>query len=169
MSKFGQSMKILRTKPTRTKPSTLSNKKIMIEETEQISQDQIARSYFQKQFDKSYKSFKHLSTEELYNLLLLKLDHPDAFDSFYESFHDLLTNQQSPSSIIWDLPSFSDQRLAESKLVQLMSQKLDVAEGIYTCRCGCKRIYKTTKQTRGADEPETVFLKCSSCSNIWKE
>ena len=46
-----------------------------------------------------------------------------------------------------------------------------VSEGMFTCgkcRSG-KVIIERQLQTRSADEPMTMFLKCFSCSNRWKE
>lgn len=39
-----------------------------------------------------------------------------------------------------------------------------------TCeKCGHKIAYYWTRQTRGADEPETRFFKCASCNYTWRE
>ncbi|MBI4151347.1 transcription factor S [Candidatus Woesearchaeota archaeon] len=36
-------------------------------------------------------------------------------------------------------------------------------------KCGNKIAYYWTQQTRGADEPETRFFKCTKCSHTWRE
>ncbi len=36
-------------------------------------------------------------------------------------------------------------------------------------KCNNKVAYYWTQQTRGADEPETRFFKCTKCSNTWRE
>ncbi len=36
-------------------------------------------------------------------------------------------------------------------------------------KCNNKLAYYWTQQTRGADEPETRFFKCTKCSNTWRE
>ncbi len=36
-------------------------------------------------------------------------------------------------------------------------------------KCGNKVAYYWTQQTRGADEPETRFFKCTKCSHTWRE
>lgn len=39
-----------------------------------------------------------------------------------------------------------------------------------TCeKCGNKIAYYWTRQTRGADEPETRFFKCTQCNHTWRE
>lgn len=36
-------------------------------------------------------------------------------------------------------------------------------------KCGNKEAYYWTQQTRGADEPETRFFKCTKCNYTWRE
>lgn len=36
-------------------------------------------------------------------------------------------------------------------------------------KCNNKEAYYWTQQTRGADEPETRFFKCTKCSHTWRE
>ncbi len=36
-------------------------------------------------------------------------------------------------------------------------------------KCGNKKAYFWTLQTRAADEPETKFLKCTKCGRTWRE
>lgn len=39
-----------------------------------------------------------------------------------------------------------------------------------TCeKCGNTIAYYWTQQTRGADEPETRFFKCTKCKHTWRE
>lgn len=36
-------------------------------------------------------------------------------------------------------------------------------------KCKCRKAYFWTKQTRGADEPETKFYRCVECGHTWRE
>ncbi|MEK6938628.1 MAG: transcription factor S [Nanoarchaeota archaeon] len=36
-------------------------------------------------------------------------------------------------------------------------------------KCGNTVAYYWTQQTRGADEPETRFFKCTKCKHTWRE
>ena len=36
-------------------------------------------------------------------------------------------------------------------------------------KCGNDAAYYWTQQTRGADEPETRFFKCTKCNFTWRE
>jgi DNA-directed RNA polymerase subunit M/transcription elongation factor TFIIS len=53
---------------------------------------------------------------------------------------------------------------------ELIERREDVTEGEYTCgKCTSRRIGRRLKQTRSADEPMSVFLRCTACSNRWRE
>jgi len=36
-------------------------------------------------------------------------------------------------------------------------------------KCGHKRAYFRSEQTRAADEPETLFFTCVKCAKTWRE
>ena len=36
-------------------------------------------------------------------------------------------------------------------------------------KCGHRKAYVWTVQTRSADEPETKFLKCEKCKSTWRD
>ena len=36
-------------------------------------------------------------------------------------------------------------------------------------KCGNKKAYFMTMQTRASDEPETKFFKCTKCSYTWRD
>lgn len=56
-------------------------------------------------------------------------------------------------------------------------KKIEVVEQVEThpkikakCeKCGNNIAYYWTQQTRGADEPETRFFKCTKCNHTWRE
>ena len=44
-----------------------------------------------------------------------------------------------------------------------------VASGLYKCRiCGGDKTTQSEMQTRSADEPMTIFIRCADCGNSWK-
>lgn len=66
---------------------------------------------------------------------------------------------------------------AEFKEAGQAAKKIEVVESIETnpkvkisCeKCNNKIAYYWTQQTRGADEPETRFFKCTKCNYTWRE
>ena len=45
----------------------------------------------------------------------------------------------------------------------------EIEEGVLECgKCGSKKTYSYTKQTRSGDESTTVFAVCCNCNNSWK-
>lgn len=45
----------------------------------------------------------------------------------------------------------------------------EIEEGVLECgKCGSKKTYSYTKQTRSGDESTTVFAICCKCNNSWK-
>ena len=70
-----------------------------------------------------------------------------------------------------------DEETAELKERVKGSKKIEVVEHVETqpkikmpCpKCDNKAAYYWTQQTRGADEPETRFFKCTKCNHTWRE
>tara|TARA_Y100000310_G_scaffold333120_1_gene410012 strand:- start:227 stop:541 length:315 start_codon:yes stop_codon:yes gene_type:complete len=66
---------------------------------------------------------------------------------------------------------------AELKETNTSIKKIEVVENLdirpkikITCeKCANKVAYYWTQQTRGADEPETRFFKCTKCNFTWRE
>jgi len=48
------------------------------------------------------------------------------------------------------------------------TQLVSNSETAMCYKCKEKNVYVTYKQTRSADEPETIFYRCLTCSNKWK-
>lgn len=66
---------------------------------------------------------------------------------------------------------------AEIRETVSSGKKIEVVEHIETnpkikikCqKCNNDVAYFWTQQTRGADEPETRFFKCTKCNYVWRE
>ncbi|MBI2666912.1 transcription factor S [Candidatus Woesearchaeota archaeon] len=73
--------------------------------------------------------------------------------------------------------SLDDEKNAELRETTAPAKKIEVIEQVeihpkikITCeKCNNKVAYYWTQQTRGADEPETRFFKCTACSYTWRE
>ena len=70
-----------------------------------------------------------------------------------------------------------DEETAELKEKVKNTRKIEVLEQLETnpkikmpcSKCDNKIAYFWTQQTRGADEPETRFFKCTKCNHTWRE
>lgn len=61
-------------------------------------------------------------------------------------------------------PEPETRRIEIVKEVEIHPKIKEVCE-----KCGNKEVYYWTQQTRGADEPETRFFKCTKCEHTWRE
>ena len=43
----------------------------------------------------------------------------------------------------------------------------EIEEGVLQCKCGSKRVYSYSKQSRSADEPMSTYAQCMSCKSKW--
>lgn len=59
----------------------------------------------------------------------------------------------------------------EKKKIEVVEEKIET-HPIISAECPkCKhdKAYSWSKQTRAADEPETIFYKCVKCGHQWRE
>lgn len=73
------------------------------------------------------------------------------------------------SVIIAETPLLEAVRSQQQLEDEMVERKEDVTEGEYTCKCKSRRVGRRLKQTRSADEPATVFLRCTTCGTRWRE
>lgn len=66
---------------------------------------------------------------------------------------------------VWETAIFN----ANRKRDMMVITKEKNNEGLYQCRCRSKNTTFYQMQTRGADEPMTVFITCHDCDSHWKE
>jgi len=67
----------------------------------------------------------------------------------------------------WEHPHFQP---AIDKLMEqddFIINPFDVEDGAMECKCGSKKVFSYSKQTRAADEPMTTFAQCVECNNKW--
>ena len=64
---------------------------------------------------------------------------------------------------------FKKERDQDEKEARYIETPLDVKEGVNKCsKCGSKKTFQFSLQTRSCDEPATIFLTCASCSHRWR-
>ena len=90
----------------------------------------------------------------------------------------ILKNGLNPNEIIsildkeefnWKNKSFNNIKKSIEEQHNFIVKPFEVDEGVLECgKCGSKKTFSYTKQTRGGDESTTVFATCSICGNNWK-
>ena len=80
---------------------------------------------------------------------------------------DVLENIKN-NMIGWKHPIYKDifNRLQEYD--EFIIKPFEVEEGVTECKkCGSKRVFTFSKQTRSSDEPTTTFANCAKCKTNW--
>ena len=67
----------------------------------------------------------------------------------------------------WNHPSYDDERFYLDEQNNFIEKPFEVEEGVLECKCGSKKVFSFTKQTRSADEPMTTFAECFACGKKW--
>jgi DNA-directed RNA polymerase subunit M/transcription elongation factor TFIIS len=69
---------------------------------------------------------------------------------------------------LWDHPLFEKHKKRIQEENSFIANPIEIEEGVLECgRCGSKKTFSYSKQTRGADEPMTTFATCVECDNEW--
>ncbi len=82
------------------------------------------------------------------------------------SLKDVLTGIKSGRTA-WSHKSFDTSSRQLTEQDDFIENPFEVEEGVLECKCGSKRVFSYSKQTRGADEPMTTFAICVSCNAKW--
>lgn len=67
----------------------------------------------------------------------------------------------------WEHHSYDVEKHAIREQDDFIEHPFEVEEGVLECRCGSKRVYSFSKQTRSADEPMTTYAECVHCNAKW--
>lgn len=83
---------------------------------------------------------------------------------------DIASNSTLTEDIVFDLPSFDNQKQDYDFLVEKLKNGVEWAKSDIKCRnCGQLTVDFYEKQTRSADESATVFYRCQQCGYRWKK
>jgi transcription elongation factor S-II len=99
----------------------------------------------------------------------------------YVSNTRLMSRFQEGEFKIWEIPymTFSDlyperwNSLAEREMkkeARMLEVDMSMATDMFRCpRCGKRQCTYYEQQTRSADEPMTIFIRCLNCSKQWRQ
>jgi DNA-directed RNA polymerase subunit M/transcription elongation factor TFIIS len=77
-------------------------------------------------------------------------------------------NNIKKKKIGWNHTCFDKISIALQEQDDFVMNPFEIEEGALECRCGSKRVFSYSKQTRSCDEPMTTFAQCMSCKSKWK-
>lgn len=84
-----------------------------------------------------------------------------------KKLQDILNNIKT-HNVCWKHPSLESYLKEEEEQDDFIINPFQVEEGIVECKCGSKRVYSYSKQTRSGDEGITSFHQCLNCKARWK-
>ena len=68
----------------------------------------------------------------------------------------------------WNHHAFANEHAQMEEQDDFIEHPFEIEEGVIECRCGSKRVYSYSKQTRSADEPMTTYAECVKCNSKWQ-
>ena len=71
--------------------------------------------------------------------------------------------------VSWDCDEMEEYKHKLQEQDEFLEKPFEIEDGVIECnKCGSKRTYSYTKQTRSGDEATTVFSVCAKCGAKWK-
>lgn len=68
----------------------------------------------------------------------------------------------------WNHPMYDSFKQEVKERDDFLLNPFVVQEGIFECfKCGSKRTYSFSKQSRSSDEGTSVFVRCAKCGANW--
>ena len=94
----------------------------------------------------------------------------DVFAEYLVSpkLEDIFTSIQQ-QNIGWNHPVFQKFDEYQKEYDDFLTNPPQLEEGVIQCsRCGSKKTFSFSKQTRRADESATVFVRCANCGKSFR-
>ena len=108
--------------------------------------------------------YNYNNNEEIYNKILYQVlnDYKNNI-----KLSDILNNLKT-LKYGWEHETYKKLREEEEQQDEFIINPFqEVEDGIVECKCGSKRVYSFSKQTRGGDEGITSYHQCLKCKSKW--
>lgn len=107
---------------------------------------------------------KYDSFDDIYRLNIFQI-----INDIHNNKYDLKTllNNVKTKKMNWDHDFFNELKLEETEQDNFLIKPFEIEEGVLECKCGSKRVYSYSKQSRSADEPCSTYAQCMSCKSKW--
>lgn len=95
--------------------------------------------------------------------------------NIYQTINDILKGNKLPEllssikkgNVNFKHESYNDMINEEVEQDNFIIKPFEIEEGVLECKCGSKRVYSYSKQSRSADEPMSTYAQCMSCKSKW--
>lgn len=101
--------------------------------------------------------------EELYRRILLQIVGDVLSGLQPKECLDSIKNQK----IGWSHSMYETAAAVLAEQDDFIQHPFQVEEGVLECKCGSRKVYSFSKQTRSADEPMTTYAECVTCGSKW--
>ena len=93
----------------------------------------------------------------------------------YQTVNDILKGKKLPEllssikkgNVIFKHESNNDMNNDEIEQDNFLVKPFEIEEGVLECKCGSRKVYSYSKQSRSADEPMSTYAQCMSCKSKW--
>lgn len=79
----------------------------------------------------------------------------------------IISQLKGDLNIGWNHPVFYSVTCRIKEQDDFIIKPFEVEEGVIECRCGSKRVFSYSKQSRSADEPMSTYAQCMVCKSKW--
>lgn len=161
----------LRSKEERLSEETREKSLIKVEEKAKVLEDNIylLTEKLQKEWDEEILDVYKKVSFEILGHLLCHLPFSEAFDFLQK---EIDSDPGKPGTYIWRSNGYESmkEKANRRRLFQVELNMGGIAASATPCKyCGKKTVTYKLLQTRSADEGTTVFYKCVSCGERWKD
>ena len=103
--------------------------------------------------------------EDKYNEILLETVYYISNKKPLKQIVDILQEEKVGYNSVY----FDEIKSLQEEQDNFIIKPFEIEEGVLECgKCGSKKTFSYSKQTRGGDEGTTVFAVCANCNARWK-
>ena len=103
--------------------------------------------------------------EDRYNEILLEIVYYISDKKPLKEIVEILQEEQVGYNSVY----FDEIKSLQEEQDNFIIKPFEIEEGVLECgKCGSKKTFSYSKQTRGGDEGTTVFAVCANCNARWK-
>lgn len=143
-------------------------------------QDKTSKNY--QSHESLLKFFNKSETRQIENLIEQKVISENSDDErVYDRYvymvigdainnvnhNTIIDNLKKDINMGWNHPVFYNVMCRIKEQDDFILKPFEVEEGVIECRCGSKRVFSYSKQSRSADEPMSTYAQCMQCKATW--